>query len=350
MSFRLGGGDGVSVEAAKWAWALRRLGFDIVTVAGAGTADHVLPALAMGTSGPPARERAVEAALEGADVVVVENLCSLPLNPAAAEAVAACLRGRPAILRHHDLPWQRPAFTSYPPPPDDRAWRHVTINELSRRELGRHGIEARTVYNAFDPDPAPAPGSRAAVRAALGVGPRQRLVLQPTRALARKRVDLGIALAEQLGATYWLLGPAEDGYDGELKRLLARARCKVVHGWPQLRGARLTVADAYSACDVVALPSDWEGFGNPAVESATHRRALAIGDYPVGRELASFGFRWFPVTDAAAVAAWLERPDRGLLEHNAGVARRSFSLRDLPTRLGAVVADCVGSYLADDRR
>ncbi len=120
-------------------------------------------------------------------------------------------------------------------------------------------------------------------------------MLQPTRALARKNVAGAIALAEAVGGTYWLLGPAEDGYGPELERLVARARCPVVLGPP---AAGCTVADAYAACDVVVLPSTWEGFGNPSVESATHRRPLAIGSYPVAAELAAFGFRWF---DAASL-------------------------------------------------
>ena len=36
VSYRLGGQDGVSVEAAKWAWAFGQLGFDVATIAGSG--------------------------------------------------------------------------------------------------------------------------------------------------------------------------------------------------------------------------------------------------------------------------------------------------------------------------
>src|SRR5271165_7558460 len=46
VSYRLGGEDGVSIEAAKWAWAFRQLGFDVTTVAGSGDADLVLSGLA----------------------------------------------------------------------------------------------------------------------------------------------------------------------------------------------------------------------------------------------------------------------------------------------------------------
>ena len=48
VSFRLGGTDGVSIEAGKWAWALGRLGFEVVTVAGSGPVDRLVPGLSMG--------------------------------------------------------------------------------------------------------------------------------------------------------------------------------------------------------------------------------------------------------------------------------------------------------------
>jgi glycosyltransferase involved in cell wall biosynthesis len=342
VSFRLGGSDGVAVEATKWAGALRSLGYDVYSVAGEGPVDRLLPGLAIGADSPPTSGEVVDA-LAAADLVVVENLCSLPLNPAAADLVARALAGRPAVLHHHDLPWQRPQFVGWPPPPDDPRWTHVTINELSRSELEARGIAAITVYNAFDtgggdPDDQPAvDAARRRVRRALGVGDDTRLVLQPTRAIPRKNVAAGMALSESLGATYWLLGPAEDGYAPEAARLIDASRAPVIFGWNDLAGT--PVHDAYAACDVVALPSTWEGFGNPTIESAIHRRPLAIGPYPVAAELAAFGFRWFPVSRPAALDAWLSAPDRTLLSHNAAVADAHFSRRDLPERIARALPD-----------
>lgn len=331
LSFRLGGGDGVSVEAAKWVGALRALGWNVRTVAGSGPVDLVLPGLAMDATEPPTRGE-VEDACASADLVVVENLCSLPLNPPAAAVVAQVCAGRPALFHHHDLPWQRPHLAHLAPPPDDPAWAHVTINERSRTELAERGIAAATIYNTFDPDPAP--GNRARTRAALGVADSDALLLQPTRALERKNIAGALELSAAVGGTYWLLGPAEDGYGPTLDRLVAQARCPVLLGPPP---GGFSIADAYAACDAVLLPSFWEGFGNPSVESATYRRALAIGSYPVAAELASFGFRWFGVADPTPLAGWLRGRDEELLAHNHQVAATHFNLADLPARLGSVL-------------
>ncbi len=324
MSFRLGGTDGVSVAAAGWARVLDDLGHRVVTVAGHGPVDRRVPGLAWpGPVDPPDRGELADA-LADADLVVVENLCSLPLNPPATEVVASVLRGRPAVLHHYDLPWQRERFAHLGVagsgwPPDDPSWRHVTVNRLSRVQLAERGIDATVIHPGFDVDQAA--GDRAGTRAALGVGDDQTLLLHPVRAIARKAVPAALALAGALHAHYWLSGPAEEGYRDELDRMLAQAPAATLHR-PFPTGA----ADAYAAADAVVFPSRWEGFGNPLIEAAIHRRPLAVHRYPVATEIAELGFRWFPADDAAPLARHLARPDPGLHDHNAALAREHFSL------------------------
>jgi len=177
VSYRLGHADGVSVEAAKWIGALRRLGYDVFTVAGDGIADVIYPGLAYDASddvAPPSTDD-LRATFAPADVVIAENICSLPLNPRAGHAVADALRGRRAVLRHHDVPWQRERFAHWREPlPTDAQWSHVCINQLTQRELRARGIDAHVVYNHFDLTPT---GSALAARDALGEEARAVLLL-----------------------------------------------------------------------------------------------------------------------------------------------------------------------------
>lgn len=347
VSFRLGGPDGVSVEAAKWGGALRRLGFTVRTVAGAGDVDHLVGGLAPGAEvtghEPPALDHdQLAQALGGAELVVVENLLSLPLNPPAADAVARLLEGRRAVVRHHDLPWQRRRYAHHRPPPHDPAWRHVTINDHSRRQLARRGIAATTIANSFDPYPTA--GDRDAVRNALGLSPGDRLVLQPTRAIPRKDVPAGLAVAEALGATFWLLGPAEEGYGPDVTKLLQAATVAVHHGpiGPVTESAG--IEHAYAACDAVVFPSLSEGFGNPPIEASLQRRPVAVGPYRMGRELIRLGFRWFDSAHPDALGRFLGSPDTGLLDHNVTIARTHFSLEQLPARLSHLFSEAGWSW------
>jgi mannosylglucosylglycerate synthase len=333
LSYRLGGADGVSVEAQKWARGFTALGFDVSLIAGSGPVP-VLNIAGLGIE--PSNQVELDAlmnALADVDLVVVENLCSLPLNPTATRSVAEALAGRPAILRHHDLPWQRASTREFGSPPTDPAWTHVTINKQSQEELLHHGIESTCLYNRFDLDPPS--GDREEARGALDLKTADRLALQPTRALPRKNVPEGLRVASELGATYWLTGAAEDGFAPELEKILDGATTRVLRG-----PGPGTIDDAYAASDVVLFPSTWEGFGNPVLESVAHRRPLLLGDYPVAGEIRSFGFKFFGPSDVGGLEAFLREPDESLFDRNLAIARAHFDLSDLPGDLEKLVS-CV---------
>ncbi len=340
VSFRLGGTDGVSVIVESWKRALKDLGCVVTTVAGSGSADQIIPGLAwpIAKDNPPHGDTASRLvdSLDDIDLVIVENICSLPLNAEASEIVARSLKGRPAVMHHHDLPWQRKRFAHIKSlPSQDDAWRHITINELSRRQLSQRGIQAQTIFNGFDFDQPL--GSREETRAALGIEPKERVVLHPVRAIERKGIPSALLLSEELGATYWLTGPAEEGYGPTLDELIAGARCRVIH-----MGLSANMADAYAAADVVAFPSTWEGFGNPLIESAIHRRPLAAGNYPVASEVRSLGFKWFSQNDAPTIDRFLNSAPSAEVdsfhEHNCELAKKHFSYSRLRRDLGDLLS------------
>lgn len=333
ISFRLGLTDGVSIVARTWADALRDIGFDIISIAGEGPVDRMVNGLAIDAVEPPPVGE-VEDALADADLVIVENLCTIPLNLAAARVVAEVLRGRPAILHHHDPPWQRERFRQVTElPPTDPAWRHVTINRLTERQMAERGIAATTIYNGFDTRYDPTEPDRASARGRLEVADDEWLFAHPVRAIERKGIAQAIHVCEELDATYWLLGGAEEGYGPELERLLTAARCRVI----QLPLAHEPAI--YAAPDAVVFPSTWEGFGNPPIEAALARRPVAVGPYPVGAELRSLGFRWFDAHDPHQLGDWLAHPDDDLLDHNRRLACEHFSLEVMARRLRSALSE-----------
>lgn len=335
VSFRLGGTDGVSVAAAGWQRCLSELGWRTVTIAGDGVVDRRVAGLEIGAEAPPDRAE-LAAALADADLVIAENILTIPLNLAASRELGRELRGRPAVLHHHDPPWQRKHFAHVVElPPDDPAWRHVTVNSLTEHQFRRRGMEVTTIYNGFDTTVAA--GDRGSVRRRLGLADDDRLVLHPVRAIARKNVPGAVAMTEAVGGVYWLPGPAEDGYGSELDRILAAARCPVLRTAQHELGAGTTMADLYAASDLVAFPSLWEGFGNPPIEAAVHRRPVAVGRYPVADELRQLGFRWLDPTDTEALCDALAGPPTDLLEHNRRIAEQHLSLDALGQRVKALL-------------
>ena len=327
VSFRLGLSDGVSVVAERWARILERLGHRVVSVAGEGPVDRLVPGLQIGAAEPPDAGE-VAAALADAELVVVENLCTIPLNLPAARVLAGVLAGRPAVLHHHDPPWQRERFADVTElPPDDAAWRHVTINRLTEGQMAARGIRATTIHNPFEIDVPP--GDRAGTRRLLDVAPDELLVAHPVRAIARKDISRAVRVCEDLCATYWLTGATEEGYEPILRGVLESASCRVLHRPAPSR------ADIYAAADVVVFTSTWEGFGNPPVEAAVWDRPAVVAHYPVAAELRTLGFSWFDPEDLEPLRAHLASGERESLAHNRRVVEQHLSMEVI----GAQVAD-----------
>ena len=331
VSFRLGMADGVSVVAGRWATILERLGHRVATVAGEGPVDRRVAGLQIGASEPPDPGE-LAAALDDADLVVVENICTIPLNLPAARLLAGALAGRPAVLHHHDPPWQRERFAHIIElPPDDGAWRHVTINRLTEAQMAARGISATTIYNPFETG-APT-GDREGTRRLLDVAQDELLIAHPVRAIPRKDIPRALRVCEDLGAGYWLTGATEEGYEPTLQRLLAEARCRV------LRHPAPSVADIYAAADAAVFTSLWEGFGNPPVEAAVHGRPAIVSHYPVAAELRALGFRWFDPDDLDPLREHLTGGDPGLIEQNRRVVEQYLSMEVIGAQIADLLAD-----------
>ncbi|HEX5502109.1 MAG TPA: glycosyltransferase [Thermomicrobiales bacterium] len=347
-SQRLGGRDGVAIEAAKWAWAFRRLGWRTRRVAGhfagPGEAGDVrLAALWADEPGgpcPPVEPGAVAAALAGVDLLVLDNAATLPSAPAAALALVdtALRAGVPLVLRHHDPGWQYPGRPDRPDfPLDPPGATHVAISAVVADGLARRrGIRATVLHNRVD-TAALAAGERRATRAVAGVGDDELLVVHPVRAVARKNIPAAVALCgaleRRLGrpVRYWLTAPDDAGrYPTDLLAGLCH---------PPILGTVERAADLYAAADLVAYPSRWEGFGNPPVEAAAAGRLTAAGRYPARAELARLGLRCADADDPAGIAALLADPAAlaALTVANRRAVEAHLALRDLPEELACAV-------------
>ena len=336
VSFRLGGPDGVSIEAAKWADRLVALGFDVVTVAGAGPVDRLVPGLAIDAGDRHRRPRTLERALADADLVVVENLCSLPLNPAAAGRCRGRGGRRPTVLHHHDLPWQRDALrrrspagrpTTRPGPTSRSTTSAAPARGAGhRRPRSSPTASTPTRRRVTAPAPAPrsasAPGERAAPAPHAGHPPQER---------ARRPRAGG-------GARRHLLAPRA-GRGGLRARAGAPAgRCAGPHD-PRLAGrAPGSVADAYAACDAVVVPVDVGGVRQPDDR---------VGRPPpsAGRERLPGAWRsWRPTGSGGSRSTTPPRsrpsssgPTPRCSSTTTTLARRHFSLAALERRLAALL-------------
>jgi len=361
VSARLVSIDGVSIEAEKWRAAFRKLGHEVVLIAGSfggepggphlripwlDYADPEVVRLPDILSRPAPFDLRSETEVaeqaerikgqllsaiqgEGVDLVDVENLISLPLNLAAGIALVEIIRQTkiPFICRHHDFYWERAELArsrlrgyldeNFPPHDDETI--HVVINRRAQRELrARHGILATRIPNVLDPNMVGVLDDyNADLRDAFGIPKEALLLLQPSRIIERKCIEdsirLAAALRDRLGRPAFLLitGPPGNGTEDDpyCQRLLALAEelaVPVVLGWRRIfirRGRAeggnkiYATAAAYAHADSVPFPSRLEGFGNPVIEAAANHLPLVVRHYPVLDDMLEKGFEFVLLED-----------------------------------------------------
>ena len=387
VSTRLFGVDGVTFEAAKWEAVLERMGHEVRLLAGdvdalRPTAQLVPP---MHFTYPPAA-RVTAAAFDPAsdadavrtevdrlarqllpvfdswiaaqriELLIVQNAWAIPMHLPLAVALRRLVEtsGMPAIGHHHDYWWERERFaTCVVPelleeafPPDLPNVRHVSINSLAARELRRRrGIDSSVMPNVFDftlKRPRPRPAVRRQLREELGMDDRGLLVVQPTRVVPRKGIELAIELVGRLKdrhAVLLITSPAGDeglDYLVELERLAERHAVRLRYAAdrfaPDLEGKPVRPAhslhDAYLAADLITYPSLYEGYGNALVEAIYYGKPIVVNRYSVyDADIRPLGFRFIELS-GAVTAETVREVKRALRDprRQAAIARHNFAL------------------------
>ena len=356
------------------------------------------------------------------DLLIPNNIWSIGMNLPAAAAFARVVReqGIPAIALHHDFYWE--TFRGMAPtcgvvrriaeeslPPKDPAVTHVVINSLVQAELGkRNGVESTIVPNVFD-----FTGDRWGIddynrdfRRAIGVNENDVILLQATRIVERKGIELAVDLAVELNEPHHiatlrksglydgrrfgansrivllLAGYSEDdngGYLARLKRKIKQAGIEARFIADKIRsqrgenddGRRLySLWDCYVFADLVTYPSLFEGFGNQFLEAIRAKLPVVLFTYPVyradikkkGFNVISLGSNVAGKDDLDLVLAGegtvrkaakeaveiLTNPlsRREMVERNFALGLEFYSLEHLGKRLDAIVKQALHSHCA----
>lgn len=408
VATRLSGVDGVTFEAAKWERVLEQLGHRVHLCAGEVDAlrpnSRLIPAMhftypqaarvTAAAFDPDSDPVAVRAEIERLasllapvlrdwvlahhiEMLVVENAWAIPMHLPLGVALRRIVEetGLPAIGHHHDYWWERDRFTEcvvpevleHAFPPDLPQVRHVSINSLAAAQLReRRGIESKVVPNVFDydnPRPRRSPSIRRRLRHELGMNERGLLIVQPTRVVPRKGIELAIELVGRLGDSDALLlitSPAGDeglDYLLSLERQAEKAGVRLRYAADRfvpddLEGQPIRPAhslhDAYLAADLITYPSLYEGYGNALLEALFYGVPVVVNRYPVYvADIAPLGLKLIEI-DGAITDATVEQVQslvanpariRALARHNFEIAEKHLSYRVLRRRLGKLLRE-----------
>jgi glycosyltransferase involved in cell wall biosynthesis len=342
VSTRLAGTDGVSLETAKWAATLERLGHICFYFAGEldtppecsrlapeafwehpDVASIQVAAFSLPTR-PPEITRSIHRLTADLkeqlyafvrdfqiELLVVQNALAIPMNIPLGIALTELIAetALPTIAHHHDFFWERKRFLTncvwdylnMAFPCNLPSIRHVVINSSARHQLSQHtGVSSMLIPNVMDFENPPAPPDDyvSDLRAHLNIAPDEFLILQPTRVVQRKGIEQAIELLhrlELLGVKARLVISHASGDEGnsyeqrvrEFATLLKVPALFVADIILDQRGQTAdgrkiyTLGDVYQQADLVTYPSTIEGFGNAFLEAIYFRRPIVVNAYSI---------------------------------------------------------------------
>jgi glycosyltransferase involved in cell wall biosynthesis len=226
----------------------------------------------------------------------------------------------------------------------------LTVSEEDAALARRLGIHQGAVATGNGRDPLlfrPDPAARAALRAELGAGEGDCVVVGVSRLVRHKGwPELLEAMETVPGATLWVVGerlPSDHGAD--LAPHFARAHDRL--GW-RLRtlGYRHDVARLLAAADVFCLPSHFEGLPMSVIEAMLTALPVVATDIPGPREQVAAGETGFlvPPMRSAPLASALARlaADAGLRQKMGAAGRARALDRFTEERVVARTLDLLG--------
>ena len=309
------------------------------------------------------------------DFILAENVWSVAANPAVAVALEEIRRelGLPAVAHNHDFYWERKGRTQWAHPlakeilapyfpPRDPEVRQAVINSLAQDTLEkRTGLSSVVVPNVFDfhtPSWVTDDFNKD-LRQRIGLRENDLVLLQATRIVPRKGIELAIDLTRALssrerrsvlesrglydGRTFTaqdrivlvLAGYARDDITGMYQsKLITKAEAEnieirfmgdLVGAEREIRKGQKTYSlwDTYTAADLVTYPSLWEGWGNQFLEAVKARLPLVIFEYPVYQaDIKDKGFQVISLSDQLSGydEHGLAQVDQGIIEGAADQA------------------------------
>lgn len=212
--------------------------------------------------------------------------------------------------------WIKEYLNTYVPPQSDKI-KHVTINSLNSNELKKkRDIESSIIPDTFDFNQRPwnVDAYNSTLLQDINVQPHDLFVLQATRIVERKAIELAIDLVEELcqrkdelidkvlyngkrfstdsKIVFVLAGYTEDAsksYKRKLENLIEDKKIEarfidniVSNKRDQKENNKIySLWDCYAYADLVTYPSIWEGWGNQFIEAIFAKKPIALFEYPV---------------------------------------------------------------------